>query len=407
VTFAEIGVKDGPATTPSSVADDRHKLPKYPYIDALRGYAVLLVILSHTGGMFPELPYPIKKFTNLGWIGVQLFFLVSCVTLMMSWRSDERKGIASPLRFWVRRFFRIAPMYYLAALFYLVAEPPINGFDLGQILATLTFINAWHPVLLSTVAGGWRVVPGGWSISVEFCFYILFPLVVAGIRTRRMAIIFSLFAMGLGCVANDAVRDTLWQKYGTFPTDTFLYFWLPNQLFVFAFGTLLFFAFNSINKGGSVKSLGWRATLLLSVCAVAIGALGELPNLTPAFWSLSPFRGPPQVFYITVLLFIIAVLVARNPTSILVNKAIRALGTVSFSAYIWHFFIVHQLADIPIINAAHRTGIPAIIYCGVLFVSTVLLTFGASWLTYRYVEKPMINFGAGLAARTDRRCKAA
>src|ERR1700761_4987006 len=122
-----------------------HKTKKYPYIDALRGYAVLFVITCHTGGMFRNMPYPVKKLTNVGWHGVQLFFLISCVPLMMSWRSDERKGIASPQSFWARRFFRISPMYYLAALFYFFAEPPASGFDFGQMLASLVFVNAWHP----------------------------------------------------------------------------------------------------------------------------------------------------------------------------------------------------------------------------------------------------------------------
>ena len=117
---------------------------KYPFIDALRGYAVLMVITCHTGGMFPELPYPLKKLTNFGSHGVQLFFLMSCVTLMLSWLSDEAKGRAGVASFWTRRLFRIAPLYYLAGAFYFLIEPPASGFDLTQLLASLSFVNAWH-----------------------------------------------------------------------------------------------------------------------------------------------------------------------------------------------------------------------------------------------------------------------
>ena len=68
---------------------------KQGYIDAIRGWAILLVITCHTGGMFPELPYPIRKLTNFGWHGVQLFFLASAVTLCMSWHNTPEPGTAS------------------------------------------------------------------------------------------------------------------------------------------------------------------------------------------------------------------------------------------------------------------------------------------------------------------------
>jgi len=132
-----------------------HAPPKYPFIDALRGYAVLMVITCHAGAAFPELPYPLKRVTNFGWHGVQMFFLMSCVTLLLSWQSDEAKGRTDVISFWLRRFFRIAPLYYLAAAFYFLIEPPAGGFDLGQLLACFTFINDWHPALVPTTADAW------------------------------------------------------------------------------------------------------------------------------------------------------------------------------------------------------------------------------------------------------------
>jgi peptidoglycan/LPS O-acetylase OafA/YrhL len=395
---------DHAALTPSSVAataeSASHKIVKYPYIDALRGYAVLLVILSHTGGMFPELPYPIKKLTNLGWSGVQLFFLVSCVTLMMSWRSDERKGIASPFQFWIRRFFRIAPMYYLAAIFYLIAEPPKGGFDLGQMLASLSFINAWHPSLLSTLDGGWRVVPGGWSISVEFCFYMLFPLIVVSVRSLRAGVIFCIVAIAIACVANEAVRHNLIQSYGQQPTEQFLYYWLPEQLFVFALGTILYFIIDGINKTGAPAWAKWHPALLFGAALIMIVIVGENPTVTPYIWTLEANRGPPQIFYISIILMVLAALSAANPKSIFINRPIRSLGTISFSAYIFHFFVVHTLAATPLFDASHQKGVRSIMVCGVLLLATVSVTFCLSWLSYRYVEKPMIKIGSRIASRT-------
>ncbi len=67
-------------TEPSS---DGYKLAA---IDALRGWAILLVIIVHTAGLMHELTLPIKQVTNMGWYGVQLFFIMSAFTLIMSWR---------------------------------------------------------------------------------------------------------------------------------------------------------------------------------------------------------------------------------------------------------------------------------------------------------------------------------
>ena len=95
---------------------------KLEYIDALRGWAVLLVISSHVSGPLLELPYPARKLANFGWYGVQLFFLASAITLLISWRTDGRAFLPKVPEFFIRRFFRIAPLYYLGAIFYFIID---------------------------------------------------------------------------------------------------------------------------------------------------------------------------------------------------------------------------------------------------------------------------------------------
>ena len=82
---------------------------KVPFIDALRGYAIVLVIASHTFLVIHEIPWTLKRFTNLGFYGVQLFFVVSCVTLARSWRHREKLARPSVPDFMIRRLFRLAP----------------------------------------------------------------------------------------------------------------------------------------------------------------------------------------------------------------------------------------------------------------------------------------------------------
>src|ERR1700761_4455064 len=124
--------------SPAGTAARVSGTPHVQFIDAVRGYAVSLVILCHTTYLFPELPYPVHRVAVLGWHGVQLFFLASAVTLLMSWHREIRRyGAADVGAFFLRRFFRIAPAYYVAALFYFWLTPPLSGFDATQGAATL------------------------------------------------------------------------------------------------------------------------------------------------------------------------------------------------------------------------------------------------------------------------------
>src|SRR5437870_5372237 len=84
-----------------------------PFIDVLRGIAILMVVVVHTSLSVPALSPKIRNVAAFGQMGVQLFFLVSAYTLARSLtlRSDESSGLA---RYFIRRWFRIAPLYLCA-----------------------------------------------------------------------------------------------------------------------------------------------------------------------------------------------------------------------------------------------------------------------------------------------------
>jgi peptidoglycan/LPS O-acetylase OafA/YrhL len=348
--------------------------------------------------MFPDLPYPVKKLTNYGWHGVQLFFLMSCVTLLLSWRADEAKGRADVFAFWTRRFFRIAPLYYLAALLYFYLEPPPAGFDLRQLLASFTFCNAWYPTLIPTTQDRWMVVPGGWSIGVEFTFYLVFPLVATFVRSMRAALLFAFLAILAGCIANPLAYEALVRTYGETATENFLYFWFPNQLAVFAFGTILFQALKASweNPEDRLPLLLRRHTIkialgcaLTSVVATNIKFPGRLP--------LSPPLLVPTFFVASLIFMIFVLTLGNNPTNIFVNRSIRSFGKISFSAYIIHFAVVHKLPLLwPAVFDTNAGNWQAILAFALLWLAVVPVTYVISFLTYHVVEEPMIRLGRSL-----------
>lgn len=106
----------------------------FGFIDALRGYAILLVMAVHSSQISTAWIGTGKQIVDQGARGVQLFFVASALTLIMSWQT-RRDGV---LAFYARRFFRIAPMFWLGIVFFVwldgfgpryFAPNGISGFD--------------------------------------------------------------------------------------------------------------------------------------------------------------------------------------------------------------------------------------------------------------------------------------
>src|SRR4030088_3596129 len=97
---------------------NHEKIKKYNWIDFGRGIAILLVIMVHTGQSFASSNL-LRSFTESGMMGVQLFFILSAITLFNSYNNRyEKDGTDRNKYFFIRRFFRIAPLYYFFAVFY-------------------------------------------------------------------------------------------------------------------------------------------------------------------------------------------------------------------------------------------------------------------------------------------------
>ena len=369
--------------------------PHYGYIDCARGYAVLMVMTGHFAYLFPDLPYPVHRLAVMGWYGVQLFFITSCVTLLMSWDYETRtRGHADAFSFFMRRFFRIAPAYYLAGALYFVIQPPSGGFDPLQALATMAFVNVWHPLLTPTVDGRWAVVPGGWSIGVEFTFYLLFPWFATLVRSLRTACLVLLATVVIGVVADRAALAALGTSYSPAAIKDFLFFWFPNEASVFAFGGVLFFGMQKLDRGGAAARLGYPTV-------AALGAVGWFFAL--AFIPLGAFLGGRPLLPVTLAvcpplaMFVLAL--SQSPRGFLVNRYAAEMGKVSFSAYLLHFAVLQVLELFPSVFHTHASGYGAILAFSLTWPVAAVLTFGAAWCSYHVIELPGISFGKALIQR--------
>jgi len=160
---------------------------KLQFIDFMRGLAILMVMAVHVGlTAHIYLPYKtdlswIYKLTNYGQLGVQLFFVASAYTLCLA--CDRRRNEKLPVvSFFVRRYFRIAPLYYVGIILYFAMHAlkvvwekkesfRFFPYNFENVLANIFFYHGFY------LSGNNSVVPGGWSIGTEMAFYLFFPLI--------------------------------------------------------------------------------------------------------------------------------------------------------------------------------------------------------------------------------------
>ena len=157
---------------------------KYDWVNALRGYAILLVILVHSSQYFFVMG-ALKKICQRGDLGVQLFFILSSFTLFNSYSNRKAVDMENVNKnFFLRRFFRIAPYYYLAGTMYLFYRLlfKFETVSIKNLMANFTFTNGIYLPAINDIP------PGGWSVGVEMLFYLMIPLLFKHINTIKKTI---------------------------------------------------------------------------------------------------------------------------------------------------------------------------------------------------------------------------
>ena len=216
-------------------------------LDLLRGIAILMVVAAHCGlstaSFVPGLAATVGSY---GQLGIQLFFIVSGYTMMLTY--GDSVDVAAARAFYIRRVFRIAPLFWIALVFYLVITngegfrewAPV-GISARDVLLTIFFLH-WTSVTAFN-----SVVPGGWSIAVEMQFYLLFPLIIHLFRRNNgPLIIYAVIALVSASEKFVADHYLVSQLAASLSTDgahlanAFFYFSLPRQLICFGFGILLY-----------------------------------------------------------------------------------------------------------------------------------------------------------------------
>ena len=165
---------------------------RLPQLDAIRGIAILIVMLHNESGVFPALHLQ-KVFAN-GWMGVDLFFVLSGF-LITGILLDSPHAEGYFKNFYIRRCLRIWPLYYSLIFFMFVILPFLRPSEAHTILersspwwAYPLYLQNFLVSIPEAAAGALGVT---WSLAIEEQFYLIWPLIVrycSPAQVRRIAI---------------------------------------------------------------------------------------------------------------------------------------------------------------------------------------------------------------------------
>ena len=296
--------------------------PSLPAIAALRYFAALGVVAFHFQGLFgANLPWPLAALASNGFVGVNLFFVLSGFVLAYVYRAPGGGLAGSRRAFWIARAARILPVYFLAwaamgalewGLAGLVAPEKMRAAALSAAL-----LQAWIP----GEALGWN--SPGWSLSVEALFYLAFPWLVGPVaRSRRPWAVFGgAWALALLVPLPFGLADgagLLPPALGTW-RDTIPYF-PPLHLGSFVAGIALGVLFLE-GRLAWLRGPWWGA----AIAAALFGA---------GVWSPGPFH---LAYHNGLLLPLFALLVGYAANLTRAPRWLIEAGEASYSLYILQF----------------------------------------------------------------------
>jgi len=180
-TFTDIPAKPGASSSGrmmnTNIVEKKLSSERLKFLDGMRGIAILLVLLFHAYVRWPEVvPYGAKFAGNVvlanGWLGVQLFFMVSGFVIFMT--LEKCRSFSD---FLIRRWLRLFPaMLICSVIIFITAsffhERPAGAVSIRDLLPGLTFIQ---PEVWSNLFGTHQGLAEGafWSLFVEVKFYLI------------------------------------------------------------------------------------------------------------------------------------------------------------------------------------------------------------------------------------------
>ncbi|MBH2018597.1 MAG: acyltransferase [Burkholderiales bacterium] len=358
-----------------------------PWLDGLRGIAALWVLLSHVQILSGLRSVPVLSW---GGLAVDLFMMLSGFLMAHHYlhrqQSEPWNKASTATSFWLRRYFRIAPLYYVLLVAALIFGPfigesrdaiaavwPITATETARFSDQSTINVLIHTSFLFGAVPhySFRSALPDWSIGLEMQFYLAFPLIM--LLFWRVGAI----RAGAGLIAVSLALQWMFPGFmAAFPMPSFL----PLKLYVFMAGMWL-------AVGRHDNMMGRH--LLSAVAAFAVCSEPAHPVLRLA-----------GILMVVCMFYLMDT--GSLPLSQQLQKVIGALrigfsgrvarfmGDTSYAVYLLHLLILTPIAGLLATMPVYVALNPWARYLICLF-AVVATVYPLAWILHKTVELPGIK----------------
>lgn len=379
--------------------ESRHPAPARPVVgriaelDGVRGMAMLLVIVWHYFAVTVQtqpgsLAAYGMKMLSLTWAGVDLFFVLSGF-LIGGILLDNRTAPNFFQAFYVRRFCRIFPLYYLMFGLFLAAlaagwAAKGGGFawlfgDPLPLWSYATYLQNFTSAISGSHGPHWMGIT--WSLAIEEQFYVVLPLLVRFVPARALPWLLAVLVLGAPLLRGALF---LWHPHAGLPG----YVLLPARWDALFLGVLGAWALRRDDARIWLAAHTKVIRALVVVCTlVTLGLLAKSQSIGSAGMS---FFGHTVLAFMSLGLVLLSLLSREGVVATIFRQpGLVWLGTVSYGVYLFHQ-PVHGLMHVALRNQAPQiagwadAGVTLLALAG---------TLGLAVVSWRYFERPIVQLG--------------
>ena len=341
-------------------------------LDAVRATAILMVLVAHASFMFLPLTHRLEAVWMLGQLGVELFFVLSGFLIGAILAKQAETARLQIGRFWLRRWLRTLPNYYLfLAINIALARWTDGAWPHAAPYAVFLQNFAWPQPLFFIES---------WSLAVEEIFYLVAPLLVfafsVGIRRRLDAAVLVVCAI----LAATAIRAVYVLRVDP-DWDLALRMVSLVRMDAIAYGVLAMLLVRA------PRNLTPRATSVLAWCGAFGSALAIMLYLVlPKDTDLFARTGLFSLISASFAAFLPAAASwQRSGMPAPMERGIRAIARWSYALYLC------QLAVMRAMNAARLGDGETLVGCLLRALAFIALSIGCAAFVYRFFEAPILR----------------
>lgn len=337
--FAERASRDDEAVTSAEVRAGTGKLGYRPELDGIRAFAVVAVILDHTG---------LPGFEG-GGIGVDVFFALSGFLITALLLEEWRSGGVSLLGFWRRRALRLVPCLLAVVGTCWLLLPWLPADTAAGFGPALLYHANWHRAFDGDIGA----LGHTWSLAIEEQFYVVWPLILLALLRlggARLALRFCL----IGAVGVAVVRELV---AGSLSTDR-IYNGADLRADGLLWGCALALALH----------LGWRLHCGAGVAVAVLAGIWAARGVVALPWA------ERSVAAMATCVLIAAV--TPRMVRILSHPGLVWTGRRAYGLYLWHYVVARLLLDQD----------QSVQQVAVMLVATFVIAAAS----YRWIEAPFL-----------------